>query len=256
MQGPTAWAGCFTDECSFCLPRSILASALAPEEWCFPPGTENLISVHALGLQRRAGHVTVMQCPQLAVSQPGLKASVNLSRHRVTSGASGLQVLLLSAVLCSLSSLQSLLPALVVLLPVLQLGWTAVPKAGSGSRGVPATAALLSPSTPWACSSWLQLHQKGLDIPTARPHSAHMFQIPAGGRAEYTGTVLSLRPPGLLRRDLLDQVPSTTFKQLQTPQLGLELTLSSDFHISCGLDGLVLGYFGQLNHYLCTARLL
>lgn len=123
-------------------------------------------------------------------------------------------------------------------------------------RGVPATAALLSPSTPWACSSWLQLHQEGLDIPTARPHSAHMFQIPAGGRAEYTETVLSLRPPGLLRRDLLDQVPSTTFKQLQTPQLGLELTLSSDFHISCGLDGLVLGYFGQLNHYLCTARLL
>lgn len=182
-----------------------------------------------------------------------MKASVNLSRHRVTSGASGLQVLLLTAVLCSLSSLQSLL---VVLLPVLQLGWTAVPKAGSGSRGVPATAALLSPSTPWACSSWLQLHQEGLDIPTARPHSAHVFQIPAGGRAEYTGTVLSLRPPGLLRRDLLDQVPSTTFKQLQTPQLGLELTLSSDFHISCGLDGLVLGYFGQLNHYLCTARLL
>lgn len=128
LQGPTAWAGCFTDECFFCLPRSILASALAPEEWCFPPGTENLISVHALGLQRRAGHVTVMQCPQLAVSQPGLKASVNFSRHRVTSGASGLQVLLLTAVLCSLSSLQSLLPALVVLLPVLQLGWTAVPK--------------------------------------------------------------------------------------------------------------------------------
>lgn len=69
-----------------------------------------------------------MQCPQLAVSQPGLKASVNLSRHRVTSGASGLQMLLLTAVLCSLSSLQSLLHALVVLLPVLQLGWTAVPK--------------------------------------------------------------------------------------------------------------------------------
>lgn len=81
LQGPTAWAGCFRDECSFCLPQSILASALALEEWCFPPDIENLISVHALGLERKAGHVRVMQCPQLAVSQPGLKASVNPSCH-------------------------------------------------------------------------------------------------------------------------------------------------------------------------------
>lgn len=180
LQGPTAWAGCSTDECSFCLSQCILASALAPEEWCFPPDTENLVSAHALGLEIKAGHVTVMQCPQPAVSQPGSKASVNPSCHRVTSGASGLQVLLLSAVSCGLSSLQSLLPALVVLLPMLQLGWTSVPKAGSSSR------ALLSPSTPWVCPGWLQLHQEGLDIPTARPHSAQMLQIPAGG-AEHTG---------------------------------------------------------------------
>lgn len=151
LKGPTAWAGCSTDECSFCLSQCILASALAPEESCFSPDTENLISVHALGLEIKAGHVTVMQCPQLAVSQPGLRASVNPSCHRVTSGASGLQVLLLSAVSCGLSSLQSLLPALVVFLPMLQLGWTSVPKAGSSSRGVPATTALLSPSTP-CCS--------------------------------------------------------------------------------------------------------
>lgn len=60
-----AWAGCFTDECSSYNdpPQSILASALAPEEWCFPPDIENLISIHALGLRRRAGHVTVMPCP-------------------------------------------------------------------------------------------------------------------------------------------------------------------------------------------------
>lgn len=111
-----------------------------------------------------------MQCPQLAVSQPGLKASLNPSCHRVTSGASGLQVLLLTAVSYGLSFLQSLLPALLVLLPMLQLGWTSVPKAGSSSsRGLPATTALLSPNTPWACPSWLQLHQEGLDINSKAP---------------------------------------------------------------------------------------
>lgn len=44
------------------LPQSILASSLAPEEQCFSPDIENLVSIHVLGL-RRAGHVTVMQCP-------------------------------------------------------------------------------------------------------------------------------------------------------------------------------------------------
>ena len=70
--------------------------------------------------------------------------------------------------------------------------------------------------------------------------------------------MLSLGPPGLLRRTLLGQVPTTTSEQLQTPQPGLELTLSSDLYHTCAVGWmvLVLGYFGQINHYLFRARLL
>lgn len=65
LQGPTAWAGWFRVESSLCsdLPQSIFASALVPEEWCFPPDIENSINIRGLGLRRRAGHVTVIQCP-------------------------------------------------------------------------------------------------------------------------------------------------------------------------------------------------
>lgn len=114
------------------------------------------------------------------------------------------------------------------------------------------------PAHPVFAPCWLQLRQEGLHIPITSPHTGHVFQIPAGDRAEDIVTVFSLRPPGLLRRALLGQVPTTTFEQLQTPQLGLKVTLSSDLHHTCavGWTVLVLGYFGQLNHYLFRARLL
>lgn len=88
---------------------------------------------------------------------------------------------------------------------------------------------------------WLQLHKEGLYIPS--PHTGHIFQIPAGDRAEDTVTVCSLGPPGLLRRDLLGQAPTTAFEQMKTPQLGLELTLSSDLYMCHGLDGAYPGLF-------------
>lgn len=224
LQGPTAWAECFTDDHSFCLPQSVLASALAPEEWCFPPDIENLISVLALGLEKKAGHVTVMQCPQLAMSQPGMK---------VTSGASGLQVLLLTAVSYSLSSLQSLLPALAVLLPMLQLGWSSVPKSGSSSRG-------------WCpCHHCPALPQHTLGLPKLAAASPRRSGHP-NSKAPLCSYVPNTcwrvsrahwdcalpEETGLVEEGFTG--PSTSFEQLQTPQLGLELILSSDFTSAVG----------------------
>ena len=193
-----------------------------------------------------------------------MKASVNLSHHRVSSGASGPQLVLLTSVSCSLSSLASLLPAVVVRQQTLQRGQTSVPKADSRSRGLACHLYTVTMQNIMleccviTIPCLLQLHQESLYIPNSSPCTGHVFQIPAGDKAGDTVAVFSLGPPGLLRRALVGQVPTTTSEWLQTLQPGLETTLSSDFCHTCAVGWmvLVLGYFGQLNHNLFRARLL
>lgn len=124
------------------------------------------------------------------MNQRSLKASVNLSHHKVTSGASGLQLVLLTAVSHSLSSQVSLLSSCQRCNISSQMAERSVPKADSRTLGL-----TYHLPQPVVAPCWLQLHQEGLYIPIASPHTGHIFQILTGDKAEDTVTVFSLGAP-------------------------------------------------------------
>lgn len=130
------------------------------------------------------------------------------------------------------------------------------PKLTAEAVAWPATITLLSRNTPCACPVPAAASpRRSIHPNTKSPHRSYLPNTCWRQRRGHCDCVL----PGTTRRTTsLGQVPTTTFERLQTPQPGLELTLSSNFYHTCAVGWmmLVLGYFGQLNHYLFSARLL
>lgn len=114
-----------------------------------------------------------------------MKASVNLSCHRMTSGASGLQLFLLHCYVTK-AQLPGEPPACCGCSPAnTSTCWTSVPQA---NMAWPSTITLLQHTM------FLPMHdhQEGLYIPKASLHIGQIFKIPGEDREEGTVTVLSL----------------------------------------------------------------
>lgn len=151
-----------------------------------------------------------------------MKASVNLSCHRMTSGASGLQLFLLHCYVTK-AQLPGKPPACCGCSPAnTSTCWTSVPQANSRSHGLAfhhytvTTHHVLA----HARSPRRSIHSK-----SKSPHWSNLQNTWRRQRRGHCDCALP-GPPGLWKRALLDQVLDTTSEQQQIPQLRLELTLN------------------------------